>query len=69
MERKPIKSSNLKSVGYDPATKRLHVEFKNGVTWEYDDVPPHIHSDLVHHHSPGGFFSGHIRGNYTARKL
>ncbi len=42
--RKPVKSSQIKSVGYDPATQRLAVEFTHreeftqGSVYEYDNV-------------------------------
>jgi KTSC domain len=30
MERQPVSSSNLKSVGYDPRSRTLEIEFHNG---------------------------------------
>jgi hypothetical protein len=50
MERIPVQSSNISSVGYDPARKVLEVEFrgkgKNRV-YQYQDVPAWIFDDLI----------------------
>ena len=33
----PVKSSNVRAAGYDPATKRMHVQFASGL-YEYPNV-------------------------------
>ena len=44
MERKPVSSSQIASMGYDPASKKMHIEFtpragaKEGPVYEYDNV-------------------------------
>ena len=38
MQRNPLKSSMIKSAGYDPGTQTLEVEFSNGVVWDYAGV-------------------------------
>lgn len=69
MDLKPVKSSNIEAVGYDPATRKLQVKFKSGGVHEYDDVPAHRHAALVAHASPGGFIHSDIKNNHTCRKL
>lgn len=69
MERKPVKSSNIKSVGYDPATKRMHVEFSGGGVYDYEGVEPDDHASFVHDSSQGSHFSRHIRGKFKHKKL
>lgn len=69
MERKPIKSSNIKSVGYDAATKRMEVEFSGGGVYEYEGVEPDDHASFVHDRSPGGHFAAHIRNRFKSKKL
>ena len=34
-----IESSNITRTEYDTATKKMIAEFKNGVRYEYEDVP------------------------------
>jgi len=72
MTRQPVQSSNLKSVGYDPATKKMQVEFSgSGQVYEYDGIEPHEHQQLVGAASVGSHFSQHIRGRkgITFRKV
>ncbi|MBK7181096.1 MAG: KTSC domain-containing protein [Chloroflexi bacterium] len=39
MKRTAVSSSNLASVGYDPARQSLEIEFTTGRVYEYFDVP------------------------------
>lgn len=71
MERKPpaVKSSNIVSVGYDAAAKRMEVEFSGGKIYEYEGVGADDHASFVHDKSPGGHFAAHIRNNFKSKKL
>lgn len=62
MKRQPVESSNLKSIGYYPATKTLEVEFQNGSVHAYQDVPAKRHAALMKSKSVGAHFHTHIRG-------
>lgn len=64
MERQPVKSSNIKSVGYDPATKTLEMEFHTGKVYRFRDVPGKAHSDLMQASSKGSHFARHIKNRY-----
>lgn len=66
MNRLPVKSSNIKSVGHDPVTSKLHVEFHNGRVFEYDGVDTDTHSKLMSSDSVGSFFSRNIRPSFKA---
>ena len=46
MDRTPVSSSNLASVGYDPSTKTLEIEFNDGAVYQYDDVPESEYTGL-----------------------
>lgn len=47
--RKQVVSSQIQSIGYDPAEKKLHIEFiprggqKEGAVYEYDNVDQGTH--------------------------
>jgi hypothetical protein len=70
MERQHVNSSNLKSVGYDPETKTLEIEFLNGGLYQYDNVPESIYNGLMSASSHGQYFYRHIKkGGYHYRKL
>ena len=47
MNRTPVTSSNVASVGYDPVTMTLEGEFKNGSVCQYFDVPEVVYQELM----------------------
>ena len=64
MQRTPVKSSMIVSVGYDEATHSMEVEFNDGSIYTYSDVPVTVHAELVSAESQGKFFWSHIRNKY-----
>lgn len=69
MDRKPVSSSNLRSVGFDPTSGILEIEFKNGSVYQYDNVPFSEYRALMSASSHGKYFSSHIKKSYTYRKI
>jgi hypothetical protein len=69
MEREPVTSSNISSVGYEPASQVLEVEFTNGSVYSYEGVPPEVHRGLVDAPSVGSAFHSMIRDQYTYTKM
>ena len=68
MTRTPVKSSNVVSVGHCPDSKRLHIEFANGV-YEFDGVSADQHRELMAAESKGKHFHQFIKGKFASRKL
>ena len=65
MERRIVESTLATSVGYDPMTSILEIEFKtNNAVWQYFDVPENIYYEMMSG-SIGKYFLAHIRGQYT----
>jgi len=64
-----IKSSNLKLTDYDVESKKLIVEFNNGLKYEYEDVPHQVFTSLRRSESQGSFFNKNISKNYKYKKL
>ncbi len=64
MERKPVESSMLASVGYDPASRTLELEFNSGRVYRYYDVEPEVYVELMEADSKGRYFLSEIRGAY-----
>lgn len=69
MERQPVTSSNLASVGYDPDSETLEVEFLSGRVYEYYNVPQFIYDRLLEAPSLGQFFNYEIRDSYACNPL
>jgi hypothetical protein len=64
-----IKSSNIKHTEYDTETKKMLVEFNNGLKYEYSDVPHQIYTQFRMNESQGKFFSSKISRAYKYVKL
>lgn len=64
MKREPVKSSNLKSVGYDKDKKLLEIEFHTGAVYQYQNVLEPIYKQLVRAPSLGTYFHKTIRDQY-----
>ncbi len=58
-----VDSSNLKAIGYDPATKVLHVRFKNGSLYEYRGVSQELYDNLSKAPSKGAFLNQYVVRN------
>ncbi len=69
MNRVPVSSSNLVAVGDDSSSLTLEVEFKNGAVYQYFDVPPHEHEDLMRASSTGRHLNAHVKGVYRYVRL
>lgn len=69
MQRVPVSSSHIVSIGYEVATSTLEIEFKDGRIYQYFDVPEHIHDGLMGAASHGEYLSANIKGVYRYARL
>jgi hypothetical protein len=60
----PVISSNIVAIGYDEPTRVLDVQFKNGDTYSYDDVPLEVWSGFQSAVSVGKYFFNNVKGRY-----
>lgn len=67
--RTPVASSNIKSVGYDAATRTLAIEFSNSHVYHYADVPSDAHQALIGADSIGRHFAAHVRNQFTSSQV
>ncbi len=67
--RIPVDSSNLASVGFDPFSNLLEIEFRSGRIYQYFNVPVSIHAGLMTANSHGTYFARYIRGRYRFRRI
>jgi hypothetical protein len=61
-------SSNIGRFAYDEESQELVVEFKNGTSYVYFDVPHRVFSEWCTASSVGQYFSQHIRGTFRYAK-
>ena len=69
MNRQPVSSSNLVSVGYDSSYQTLEIEFNNGAIYQYFDVPQFEYEGLMQAESHGGYFHANVRNNYRYARI
>jgi hypothetical protein len=68
MERQPVSSSNLASVGYDEDSATLEVEFKSGAIYRYYNVPSFEYERLMAASSHGIYFNANIKDKYPGER-
>lgn len=69
VERQPVKSRILRSVGYDDTTKILEIEFQTGLVYQYSGVPPKVYKDLMHSNEIGKYFSDKVRPLFQTKQV
>jgi hypothetical protein len=69
MYRTSVSSSDLHSVGYDPTTRTLEIEFNSGSVYRYFDVPQNVYDGLMGASSHGTYFHAKIKENYRYAKV
>ena len=69
MNRVPVTSSNVASVGYDAASQTLEVEFLDGALYQYFDVPSGVHDGLLGAASVGGYLNQNVKNTFRYAKL
>jgi hypothetical protein len=66
VQRDPVESSVISSVGYDTDSRTLEVEFTSGKVYQFFDVPPELARALRAAESSGAFFNTYVRtGGYA----
>ncbi len=69
MRRQPVTSSDLRSVGYDPATQTLEIEFHSGGIYQYAGVSAAVYRALMTASSHGQYFHAYIKDQYPTRRI
>jgi len=67
MNRIPVKSSNVESVGYENGT--LEVKFLNGRLYQYHNVPESVHKTLMSGVSVGTYLAKNVCGKYHKTRI
>lgn len=68
MDRETVVSSTVLSIGYEPSTNTLEVEFKSGV-YQYYNVPEPIYQQLMASDSKGKFINAYIKPVYPCSRV
>lgn len=63
-----MKSSVLRSIGYDADTETMEAEFSSGIIYQYFDVPVKTFNEICEAESIGKAFNA-LRGAFAFRAL
>lgn len=69
MQRRPIESSMIDSIGYDFSSSTLEIEFKKGAVWQYYDFPESTWYEFEAAESQGKFFHARIKGHFREMQV
>lgn len=69
MNRQPVESSQIASIGYDAATNTLEIDFKRGGVYQYSGFPAAEWARFKGAESTGSFFYRNIKGKYPFKKI
>ena len=65
----PVESSAVATVGYSKRLRALEIEFRDGLTYRYLEVPRVIHQQLMSAESKARFYNHYIRGKYRCLRV
>lgn len=69
MEREYVESSMITSIGYDPITSTLEIEFKStGAIWQYFDFPENLYYEFKTG-SVGKYWHSCVKGQYAESRV
>lgn len=69
MQRIPVSSSDLRSVGYDSSSKILEIEFLSGGIYQYKNVPNSVYDGLMKEFSHGKYYHAFIKNAFPCKKI
>jgi hypothetical protein len=69
MKREPVRSSAIRTVGFDPQSRTLEVEFINGRAYRYFDVPEFLHRGFMVAPSKGAYFNTRIDARFRHEEV
>jgi len=69
MERKRVNSSKIRAVGYDPKSRVLEVELRDGAVIAYGGVSQEVHRQFMNAPSPTSYYEDKIADEFSARRL
>ena len=63
-----VDSSNVMAIGYDAEAGEMHVQFRGGSTYIYENVPPDLSEEFKASPSKGSFYHERVKSQFKFRK-
>ncbi len=67
MHMQSVTSSNIAAIGYEG--DKLEIQFNNGRTYRYHEVPQEVADALLNADSVGKYFAAHIKNQYPTEQV
>ncbi|TET43042.1 MAG: KTSC domain-containing protein [Dehalococcoidia bacterium] len=64
-----VESTNIDMIGYDEDNSQLHVKFRSGAEYVYNEVPPAVYQEFLDSDSKGKFLNERIKGRYNYARV
>lgn len=65
MQRQQVSSSDISSIGYDPNSNILEIEFLNKRVYQYLNVPEDLFQEIMSASSHGKYFNNFIKDKFN----
>lgn len=69
MERKRVNSNKIRAVGYDPKSRVLEVEMRDGTVLAHSGISQEVHRQFMNAPSPTSYYEDKIADEFSARRL
>lgn len=69
MQRRAVVSDSLSSIGYDPDTNVLEIEFRSRAVYRYFAVPKSVFEELMEDPSKGTYFVERIKDVFAFQRM
>lgn len=69
MQTTTIDSTSLAEVGYEQDESTLRVQFQNGSTYDYFDVPANVYEGILKATSAGRFFNENVLDSFSYERI
>jgi hypothetical protein len=69
MRRRPVDSSAITSLGYDPESRTLEIEFRSGSVYDYFGVTAGLFESFLDAASKGKFYAQRVRNRFPSERV
>lgn len=69
MERESVNSNKIRAVGYNPKSRVLEVELRDGTALTYSGVSQEVHRQFLNAPSPTSYYEDKIADEFSARRV
>ena len=69
MERKRVNSNKIRAVGYDPKSRVMEVELRDGTVLAYSGVSQEVHRQFMNALSPSSYYEDKIVDEFSSRRM